>query len=131
MQTFPLEPALDYSALAATRRGSLATRIASAHRSLLSAARLLRRAARRLAALASGRKARDGAQRKLSVVLSELQRAVDDAPMLALVAASTNEKEGEKVRSTLARQTAKMTALLKHLLGDVEKDLECARSRRL
>lgn len=131
MQAFPLEPALDYSALAAPRGASLARRIASARRCLRSAAHHVRRAARRLAALATGRKARDNARRKLVAVLTELQRAVDHAPVLALVAASTTEEEGEQLDSRLARQTNNMTALLKHLLSDVERDLECARSRRL
>lgn len=65
------------------------------------------------------------------MVANDLRRAVEHAPMLALVMVNGSDNQDEELKNKLARQTMKMTALLKHLLREVERDLESATRRQL
>lgn len=123
MQSFPQEPALDYSRHL-SQTSSLSVGIASAHRSLQYANRYLHRAIRRLATIADNSKSRITTWR-LAAVAADLRRATRHAPVLALVVASTG-KENQDYKHVMVKYALEMSALVQRLLQDVDRDFQLA-----
>lgn len=124
MQTFLQEPTLDYSTFI-SEKNSLPVSIVSVRRSLLVAKRCLDRANKRLITIINHSKSRTN-KWKFIVVAADLRKAIRHAPMLVFVVPNKKEKGGQQSKDVVAKYALDMSALLKRLLLDVERDLQIA-----